>query len=193
MFLTSDMTPTNLPTICFAAGSIGLEGDSPDNIPSYLALLDAGGKLAKAELVPMQALGEPTEYSPIPTLISSDAGGNISISTNCANPVEVVVKAMDYLFTDEGAILSSYGIEGLTYEINDEGKPEFTRILFPITPTEFPSVRRLVTSAIPVCQVTSTMPGTGVSWDDVQKSAFDVLRTPPIPDPLRPWISMRWR
>ena len=170
LFLTSDMTDQSANNL-FAAGSIGLEGDSPDNIPSYLALLDPE-EAAKAELVPMQALGEPTEYSPIPTLISSDAGGNISISTNCANP-EVVVKAMDYLFTDEGAILSSYGIEGLTYEINDEGKPEFTDIVSN-NPNGIPVRAALGYFCNPGLPGYIDYARNQSSWDDVQKSAFDV-------------------
>lgn len=76
----------------------------------------------------MRALGEATEYSPIATYVSGDAGGNVSISTNCENP-EAVLHALDYLFTDEGAVFSSYGIEGLSYELNSEGKPEFTDIV----------------------------------------------------------------
>lgn len=170
LFLTSDMTDQSANNL-FAAGSIGLEGDSPDNIPSYLALLDPE-EAAKAELVPMQALGEPTEYSPIPTLISSDAGGNISISTNCANP-EVVVKAMDYLFTDEGAVLSSYGIEGLTYEINDEGEPEFTDIVSN-NPDGIPVRAALGYFCNPGLPGYIDYARNQSSWDEVQKSAFDV-------------------
>ena len=40
-----------------------------------------------------------------------------------------MLHALDYLFTDEGAVFSSYGIEGLSYELNSEGKPEFTDIV----------------------------------------------------------------
>lgn len=81
LFLTSDMTDKKSQDL-FASGSIGVEGDSPDNVPAYVALLDPEEQ-EKCQLVPMAALGEPTEYSPIPTLVSTDAGGNISISTNC--------------------------------------------------------------------------------------------------------------
>ena len=126
LFLTSDMTDKKGNEL-FASGSIGVEGDSPDNVPSYLALLDPD-EAAKAKLVPMRALGEATEYSPIATYVSGDAGGNVSVSTNCKNP-EAVLHVLDYLFTDEGAVFSSYGIEGQSYELNAEGKPEFTDLV----------------------------------------------------------------
>ena len=170
LFLTSSMTDRKANEL-FASGSIGVEGDSPDNVPSYLALLDPD-EAAKAKLVPMTAIGEPTEFAPITSYISSDAGGNISISTNCENP-KAVIQAMDYLFTEEGADLSSYGIEGLTYERNAEGKPEFTEVI-----TNNPD-------GIPVRAVLGYYCNPGLpgyidyarnqnSWDDVQKSSFGV-------------------
>lgn len=170
LFLTSDMTDKSANDL-FASGSIGVEGDSPDNVPSYLALLDPE-EAAKAKLVPMAALGEPTEYSPIPTLVSSDAGGNISISTNCAQP-EVVIKSMDYLFTEEGAVLSSYGIEGMSYEIGEDGKPVFTELI-----TNNPDGVPVRAAMGYYCN--PGLPGyidyarNQASWDEVQKSAFDV-------------------
>jgi putative aldouronate transport system substrate-binding protein len=170
LFLTSDMTDQSASDL-FAAGSIGLEGDSPDNIPSYLSLLEPE-EAAKAQLVPMAALGEPTEYRAISSYVSSDAGGNISISTNCEDP-EVVIKAMDYLFTDEGALLSSYGIEGETYEINADGEPEFTDVIS-ANPDGIPVRAALGYFCNPGVPGLMDYARNQSSWDDVQKSAFDV-------------------
>lgn len=170
LFLTSDMTDQKANNL-FASGSIGLEGDSPDNIPSYLALLDPD-EAAKAELVPMRALGEATEYSPVTSYVSNDAGGNVSISTNCENP-EAVLHALDYLFTDEGAVLSSYGIEGLSYEINSEGKPEFTDIVS-ANPDGIPVRAAMGYFCNPGLPGYIDYARNQSSWDDVQKSAFDI-------------------
>ena len=170
LFLTSDMTDQKANNL-FASGSIGLEGDSPDNIPSYLALLDPE-EAAKAKLVPMRALGEATEYSPIATYVSGDAGGNVSISTNCENP-EAVLHALDYLFTDEGAVFSSYGIEGLSYEVNAEGKPEFTDIVS-ANPDGIPVRAAMGYFCNPGLPGYIDYARNQSSWDDVQKSAFDV-------------------
>jgi putative aldouronate transport system substrate-binding protein len=51
-------------------------------------------------------------------------GGYITVSADCEYP-EIALKWLDYLFSEEGALLCNYGIEGETFEYNAEGKPEF--------------------------------------------------------------------
>lgn len=58
-------------------------------------------------------------------LRDSYTSGNTAISANCEN-WEIAMKWLDYLFTEEGALLANYGIEGDTFTFNDEGKPVFT-------------------------------------------------------------------
>lgn len=169
LFLTSDMTDQTSNNL-FASGLIGVEGDSPDNVPAYVSLLDPEEQ-AKCKLVPMQALGEPTEYSPLPTLISSDAGGNISISTNCDAP-EVVLKAFDYLFTAEGSVLSSYGIEGTAHELVD-GEPVLTELILS-NPAGVPSRAAMGYWMNPGLPGLIDYARSQSAWDDVQRSAFDV-------------------
>ena len=45
------------------------------------------------------------------------------ITKNCSDPVKAI-ELFTYLLTDEAGILTTYGIEGETYQINDEGKYE---------------------------------------------------------------------
>ncbi len=52
-------------------------------------------------------------------------GSAWSVSTQCPDP-EVIISAIDYLFSVEGGYLGSYGVEGVTWEYNDEGKPTYT-------------------------------------------------------------------
>jgi len=40
--------------------------------------------------------------------------------------VELLLTFMDYLYSEEGRINASYGIEGTTFEFNSAGEPEFT-------------------------------------------------------------------
>lgn len=47
------------------------------------------------------------------------------ITSDCKNP-ELAAKWMDYLYTEEGQYLNWYGIEGVTYELGDDGTPYFT-------------------------------------------------------------------
>lgn len=36
----------------------------------------------------------------------------------------------DYFYTEEGALLCSYGIEGESFEYDDTGKPQFTEVVY---------------------------------------------------------------
>ena len=56
---------------------------------------------------------------------TNDIGGPTAISANCKNP-EIALKWLDYLYSEEGAMLANYGVEGDTYTLNDSGEPVFT-------------------------------------------------------------------
>lgn len=47
------------------------------------------------------------------------------ISSSCKNP-ELAAKWLDYLYTEEAINLNFYGIEGLTYELDSDGIPQYT-------------------------------------------------------------------
>lgn len=168
LFLTSEVTDQK-PSEMFASGSIGLEGDSPDNVNAYLSLLSAEEQ-ERCKLVPMAALGEPTEYAPNSSYISSDAGGMISISNNCADP-SAVLRALDYLFTDEGFILSSFGIENEGFTYNDQGEPELTELVLS-NPNGVPARAAMGYYLNPGIPGLIDYARSQVVWDDVQKSAI---------------------
>ena len=168
LFLTSDMTDQKSNEL-FASGLIGVEGDSPDNVPAYVSLLDPEEQ-EKCKLVPMTAIGEPTEYAPLSTLVSSDAGGNISVSTNCDAP-EVVLKAFDYLFTAEGSVLSSYGLEGTAHTLVD-GEPVLTDLILS-NPNGIPSRAAMGYWLNPGIPGLIDYSRGQATWDDVQKSCYD--------------------
>lgn len=50
-----------------------------------------------------------------------------ALTTACKNP-EIAVKLMDYLYTEEGALLINYGKEGVSYTMVD-GQPVYTDII----------------------------------------------------------------
>lgn len=58
-------------------------------------------------------------------LRDSYTSGNTAISADSEN-WEVALRWLDYLYTDEGALLANYGVEGDTFEFNENGKPVFT-------------------------------------------------------------------
>lgn len=53
------------------------------------------------------------------------AGNGFHISSNCEN-VELACQWGDWWYTDEGSLLANYGVEGVSFEYGDDGKPAFT-------------------------------------------------------------------
>lgn len=58
-------------------------------------------------------------------LRDSYTSGNTAISADSEN-WEVALRWLDYLYTEEGALLANYGVEGDTFEFDENGKPVFT-------------------------------------------------------------------
>lgn len=54
--------------------------------------------------------------------------GGCAISATCEN-VEVAVKWLDYLYSEEGRLLASFGVEGETYTLDDQGVPHYTELI----------------------------------------------------------------
>lgn len=56
-------------------------------------------------------------------------------STSCwtisaeAEDLETLITCVDYLYSPEGTILANYGVEGESYTLNSDGKPEFTDLI----------------------------------------------------------------
>lgn len=47
-----------------------------------------------------------------------------AISTNCKD-VETAMRWIDYMYSPEGQLMASFGVEGETFEYNEEGKPVY--------------------------------------------------------------------
>lgn len=52
----------------------------------------------------------------------------LSISTSCED-IELAMRWIDVGYTEVGAYISNYGVEGYSYEINSDGVPEFTDLV----------------------------------------------------------------
>jgi len=63
---------------------------------------------------------KPEQYGKLVTSYNTMA----AISATCKNP-ELALRWLDYAYTEKGAITTSYGIEGVSYEMKD-GKPVLT-------------------------------------------------------------------
>lgn len=53
---------------------------------------------------------------------------NWIITTSCEYP-EIVLQFCDYCYTDEGSLLCNYGIEGETFEYDENGVPQLTDVV----------------------------------------------------------------
>lgn len=49
-------------------------------------------------------------------------GNATAVSTDCENP-EIAVRWLDYWYSDEGVLLANYGIEGYSFEYDENGDP----------------------------------------------------------------------
>lgn len=52
------------------------------------------------------------------------ASNGVAMSTNCENQ-ELAAKWMNFWYTEEGQMLSSWGIEGVSFEYGEDGKPAY--------------------------------------------------------------------
>lgn len=55
--------------------------------------------------------------------------GTSYVTTGCEDPV-LAAKWLDFMYTEEGALLNHYGIEGDTYTIDENGNPQYTEKVF---------------------------------------------------------------
>lgn len=51
-------------------------------------------------------------------------GAGLAITSACENP-ELIIKFYDYFYSEEGHVLSNWGVKGVTYDLDAEGNPYF--------------------------------------------------------------------
>ncbi len=52
-----------------------------------------------------------------------------AVTTGCEEP-EMVISTIDYLYSPEGALLCNYGIEGETFNYDENGEPHFSDLIY---------------------------------------------------------------
>lgn len=58
----------------------------------------------------------------------ASAGGGYCVSTGCED-LETVARWADYIFSPEGQILSNFGVEGETFEYDENGEPRLSDVV----------------------------------------------------------------
>ncbi len=75
------------------------------------------------------AVKEEGDKTTLANYTTSRVSGNCAnISADCEN-VEVVAKWLDWFYSEQGSLISSYGVEGETYTIDENGDPHFTDLI----------------------------------------------------------------
>jgi putative aldouronate transport system substrate-binding protein len=111
-------------------GKVGV-GRSLYTFPDFMANM---GKAAGIELewngfyMPTKNKGDSLKVSAESTATNFYKGIIGPVSTQCEN-VEILLKWYDYMYTEEGALLSNYGIEGQGFTFVD-GKPKSTELIY---------------------------------------------------------------
>lgn len=89
----------------------------------YLPTLKEKNPNADFVAVPWPATPDGRVYTDRTELITHTTKETTIITTNCKYP-EVAATLIDYMYSDEGSFLLSWGIEGITFDYVD-GKPKF--------------------------------------------------------------------
>lgn len=104
------------------------------------------------------------------------------VSTGCEEP-EIAVAWIDWWYSDEATLLSSYGIEGETFNFNDEGQPLYTDMILD-NPNGSARAMRNVYTGMSLCfrvlRVVTSSYDNGYdildrgTWDSNRDNAWDI-------------------
>ncbi len=98
-----------------------------------------------------------------------------SVTTSCSEP-ELVCQYMDWFFSPEGQLAANWGEEGVTYELDENGKPYYTDVI--LNSTEYPNAKLALTmyTGTPLPCGTS-QEATNAMTDPVVPAAGEVYRS----------------
>lgn len=88
-------------------------------------LTDMSGKEYRAILAPVLHSGDTRKIAQIAGTSARVETAVTSVTTAC-HDVEAAVKYLDYFYSDDMFYLANYGVEGLTYTLDEAGQPQYT-------------------------------------------------------------------
>lgn len=121
---------SNFNTIAdFCAGTFSYYNGDTDalaNAPSYFTDPDA---TMVALPYAVQEEGDVIPFNGYGTTMSTLTGqGTFSITSTCED-VELAVSVLDWRYSEAGAFLFNYGIEGISFVYDDQGNPQYTDLI----------------------------------------------------------------
>jgi putative aldouronate transport system substrate-binding protein len=106
-------------------GKVGVASANTNSIQSLIDSGEGEGFMLSALSEPVKNMGDVYHFSNYSSRVSGEL---LSVSTNCEN-VELAMNWLDLGYTQEGARLVNYGVEGYSYELDADGNPVFTDII----------------------------------------------------------------
>ena len=127
-FYTYVDSNTNPPDDLVLNNQMGLYGLNTQDIPNRYSEVVGNNPdiVVVGAYDPVENEGDTLHFS---ESRGASATGGYCISTHCEDPV-LVARWADYIYSEEGQLLSNYGVEGLTFDYNAEGKPELNDMIF---------------------------------------------------------------
>ena len=118
---TSNVTSPNFNNIV-ATGEIGLWRSSIEGLSTLVGMDLPEGFRVSAIVGPHEGDDIVSKNSDV---TMTDSTGTI-MTVEAEDNKEAVMSWLDFWYSDDGVLLHNYGVEGVDYTLNDEGKPEFT-------------------------------------------------------------------
>jgi len=77
---------------------------------------------------PVKSKGDKVDFSKVAG--SGRLGGSYAVTVDCPDEkVPTILKYFDFLFSEETYLLNNFGIKGVSWEFDENGKPQFTDII----------------------------------------------------------------
>lgn len=127
-FYTYVDSNTNPPDDLVLNDQMGLYGLNTQDIPNRYSEVVGNNPdiVVVGAYDPVENEGDTLHFSQSRT---ASAAGGYCISTQCEDPT-VVARWADYIYSEEGQLLSNYGVEGVTFDYNADGEPELNDMIF---------------------------------------------------------------
>lgn len=117
-------TSSGIPLDDQVNGTIGFATTERDRMQTILEMSDDPDIELVGVTLPVKNAGDTVHYRNAEYVIGIGA----SISTACSD-IDLAVKYVDYMYSEDGTFLANYGIVGETCEIDENGDPQLTELV----------------------------------------------------------------
>lgn len=106
------------------SGVIGFAVTERDRMQSIMEQSEEPGVEVVGVPWPSENKGGAVHYRTAEFVVSS----GVAVTTGCSN-LELALSLLNYMYSDEGTLLANYGVQGETFEYDDDGNPQLTDLV----------------------------------------------------------------